>query len=211
MNKRIVALLGAFALAFALATPAFAAERYYSPVIAFVEDGEVSLQVYYGQEHDGDVIAGISSKQASNYTPGTGTVLGSYEITLKEGAEQLTEYSLTFNVNKEYAGKTALLYVQHEDGDTEVLEGVFDEDGMVTFDLDRLSIYTLVASDGSKTPTPEPGSTDAGKSEAKKPKKDKGSKSPQTGVVMLSGAAAVASFAVAGASIAVVRRKMNKR
>ena len=101
--------------------------------------------------------------------------------------------TVTFTLGKAYAGAKVTIYVQHNDGTTEVLNLTADNNGNVTFKVTKLSIYTIVAQ-----PT----------TSASAATTDNGSKSPATGV-NTTAAAAVAAVAVAGAACAAVALRKN--
>lgn len=178
------------------------------PISDTVKSDKGSSLTVYGDADTTGSIEGVvvTDKVASNYKAAADdVVLGSFEV---EGNAE--DFVLTFSVDKKYAGKTARLYVQHEDGSTEVLSQKIAEDGTVSFTMDRLSVYTLVVNeadggsatiDGAEGPTAD-----------KKPvKQDTGAKSPQTGVRSAAEPAfAVAAIVAAGAAL-LISRKANGR
>lgn len=166
-------------------------------------DESTSLTVYGNSATTGSITSVVATdKIASNYKDAEGNVvLGSFKI--EGGAE---DFILTYNVDKKYAGMTALLFVEHEDGATDVQAQQIAEDGTVSFAMDRLSVYTLVVD----TTTGSEGAADAGTTA----KKDTSSKSPATGArsgAEVSAVACVAVLAAAAGCAALALRKANGR
>ncbi|MBS5450911.1 MAG: hypothetical protein KHY83_01890 [Coriobacteriia bacterium] len=133
------------------------------------------------------------SKLAPN-TPADANVLASFEVTTSYDLDELGRVVLTFNVGSQYAGGTAIVYVQHEDGSEETLEAVVDSDGTITVTVDRLSVFTVTI---DLTTVPE-GTT---------PNVDKGATSPQTGVGVIAIAGATGAMAVAAGGVGAALRK----
>ena len=110
-----------------------------------------------------------SDTRASNYTPLPGDVWASFVL---KGTYRNFEIRVMFE--RQFAGKEVLLYVEHDDGSTEVKERTLDANGEAVFEMERLSTYTLVMRDGV---TPSVVRQSVGRV-------DTSTRSPQTGVGM---------------------------
>lgn len=130
-----------------------------------------------------------ANDQASNVPAGT-DIVASFEVT-----GDATNVDLTFNVGTQYAGHAFTVYVQHTDGNTEVLTGTVAADGTVAIHVEKLSIFSIAI--GDKVADTAAANT--------------GAKSPQTGVDLgtVAGATVVTAIA-AGAVFVALRKKVTE-
>ena len=188
MKKHFTAA-AALALALALPMSAFAAP---SPVGQSATVNGVTMTAQAGQ---GNIITVEPTDQnAKNVKLADGeVVLASFEVT-----GEASDIDLTFFVGTQYAGARARVFVEHNDGTTEVLEAVVAADGTVTVHVDKLSIFTIVVDKNSVPAAGTAGATNF----------DNGAKSPQTGVneTLAAAATGVALVAAAGCGVAIVSR-----
>lgn len=140
----------------------------------------------------------VSVSQVAENVPADANILASFEVTTSYDINELGQVVLTFNVGAEYAGGTAVVYVQHDDGATETLEATVDSDGTLTVTVDRLSIFTVTI---DPTTVPEGAGANV----------DKGATSPQTGVGLIAVAGATGAMAVAAGGVGAVLRKKVRR
>lgn len=105
-------------------------------------------------------------------------ILGSYEIT-----GDLKNFILAFNVGKDLAGKTVVLYTQHANGTQATNEAVVDDEGVVHFEMDQLSLYTLAVKKTNTSSTPPAGSGDVQQAGEKEQQADSGSTGSNTGTI----------------------------
>lgn len=166
---------------------------------AYAPDG-ISLQVYIAQTmRTTGTLDELywTNTPASNYTPSLYDIPASFVL---KGS--LRDFEIRVIYDRLFAGRQVLLYVEHDDGTTEVQERTLNENGEATFEMDRLSTYTLVVRNGA--PAVRQGVN----------KVDTCSRSPQTGVGVSSSlpdvplAASALFVAVAGCAVG-VRRKLG--
>lgn len=78
--------------------------------------------------------------QASNTTLGANdSVVASFQIT-----GDASDLTITLKLGSYYAGASGKVFVQHDDGATDVVPFTLDASGNTSFHIDRLSIYTVV-------------------------------------------------------------------
>lgn len=173
------------------------------PALAWANPSAEASEVVLGDNGTALSISGTAhvktvaptSEKASNVPAGT-DVLASYEIT--GTMEKGQTLNLTFMVGTQYAGYTVYVYIQHNDGATEVKTATVGADGTITISVDKLSIFSLVLGEAGAGTVPGAGA-------------DNGSTSPKTGVDMTGVAAGtVAAIAAAGAVTVALRRKTNE-
>lgn len=190
MKKKIVALLGAAALALALPMSAFAAPSP-SGTTAVASDG-TALTVS-GNYSGGALYVEATSETASNMPAGS-KVAASFEVTADAAVVIDGELTFVFNVGTQYAGATATVYIEHGDGATETQTVTIAADGTFTMGVDKLSIFTVVV-DESTIPAGDQGTVDTGE------------KSPQTGANLNTVAFGTVAALVVAAGVAVALRK----
>jgi hypothetical protein len=193
MKKKITAVICVIALTLSLPMFAWAAP---SPSNDQATSGEVVLNVSAGSGTIESVTA--SSEQAKNVElTANDEVLASFEIT-----GDATNVTLTFNVGAEWAGYTCKIFVEHNDGTTEVLTATIATDGTLVVHIDKLSLFTLVV---DKTSAPASGGSGT----------DTSATSPRTGVGISATTGVVAgltvAMAVAAVFVAVALRKKVAR
>lgn len=140
----------------------------------------------------------------SNYKPASGLVqLAAFR--LKGDARN---FELKFNVDAKYAGMTAKLFFEHEDGATDVKTAKVAADGTVSFGMDRLSDYVL-AVDTNSSPIGVGAVTGDDEPVAKK---DDSAKSPQTGVdvAALQAMTGLAALAAAGCALYAISKVRSR-
>ncbi len=137
--KKIAAAICTFALALALPMSAYAAPSREANLIY-----DDATNTYYapGVEITGDVViyaAGATNDVASN-VPSSYNVIGSYYIIgdVYEGYGTVSLY-----VGSDYAGKTVGVWIEHEDGTTDALNLVVDENGYITLNMSKFSTITI--------------------------------------------------------------------
>ena len=207
MKKQLLAIVGALALALAVPSVALAANSpaNIAPTTGTASNG-MSLVISGGKTSgNGALYVAESASAASN------TVLETDDIAVvsfrvwAEGDVDTSNLTLTFSVGKQYAGASATVYIQHDDGSNEVKDVKVASDGTVTITVDRLSVFTVVI---DKT-TIKAGAAEGAGTEGTAV--DTSSKSPQTGVsghaVMV--ATGVALVAAAGCAVYVVRSRAH--
>ena len=183
MKKKLVAITCAMALMLALPTLAFAAPSPSNPDPApVVGKNEVVIAVKAGSGTVDSV--DISTTDASNVPAGS-EVLASFEV-----KGDATDVTLTFNVGAKYAGYSATIYIQHNDGTTEAKTVTVGADGMISVHVDKLSVFSIVMG--------EKGAAAAA---------DKGAKSPATGVDFGTVAGGTVAMAIAAGVVFVALRK----
>ena len=195
MKKRIVSIVCAAMLMLALPTMAWAAaspEKSSSTSTSAVSNG-VTAVVDYKYAGDGKLIVEGSQVQASNVPTGSDVIASFHAYT--EGKVDIDgNITFVFNVGSQYSGYTAYVYVQHDDGTTEVKTATVSSDGTIAITVDRLSVFSIVLGDKAA------GTATAAKASTS-------SKSPTTGVDMGVVAAGSAIAFVGAAACAVALRK----
>lgn len=89
--------------------------------------------------------------------------------------DAVTTVTIVYVVDADYAGYTAIAYIDHSDGTSEIQNlGAVSADGKVTLSMNKLSTITLTL---TKPATPEP-------TPAPTPGTDTGSSSPKTGGIL---------------------------
>lgn len=125
--------------------------------------------------------------QASN-TPEGASVVASFVVTQQNTT---APYTFSYELGSEYAGAAVTVYIQHDDGTTEVVERTADGNGTISFEQDRLCIHTVVAEPtGGASATTDTGAT-----------------APYTGVPTTLVAGMTAASCVCAAGVAVALRK----
>lgn len=193
MKKRIVSIVCAAMLMLALPTMAWAADSP-AAINANGTSGSVTAAVTAeGNLNGGQLVVEGTQTQASNVPSGS-NVVASFDVYTVGNVDINGKITLTFNVGSENAGRTATVYVQHNDGATEVQTATVAADGSITVTVDRLSVFSIVLGDkAAGTATSAKASTS--------------SKSPTTGVDMGVVAAGSAIAFVGAAACAVALRK----
>lgn len=141
----------------------------------------------------GSLTVEATSAVASN-VPAGANVFASFNVTKADGTNIDGTLTLTFNLGAANAGRTATVYIQYDDGATEVKSAVIDANGNISITVDRLSIFSVVLGDKA-----------AGAAA------DTSAKSPATGVDMgvVAGASAVALCGAAVVAVA-LRKKVTE-
>lgn len=194
--KKFVTIMSALIIALMVPVLAFADPSPNSGT-AQGTSGSQTLNIS-GIESGGLTVEG-TTKQASNVVLATETekVLVSFEVTtygnFQMGPNGLT---FTFSLGQEYAGASVKVFIEHDDGETEVQSATVAADGTVTIPVDKLSIFTVVVDESTM------GNATSNA--------DTSSKSPQTGV-SVSAAQVVTgvSFVAAAACAAYAVRKVT--
>ena len=191
MKKRIASIVCAAMLMLALPALAWAAP---SPsVINGSGTASNGATMTITANGSGQIAVEGTSDTASNVPTGA-NVYASFHV-YKVGEVNIDgTITLTFNVGAANAGRTATVYVQHDDGATEVLSAVVDASGNITVTVDRLSVFSIVLGDQAAGATA-----------------DKSAKSPATGVDMgvVAGGSAVALCGAAVVAVA-LRKKVTE-
>jgi hypothetical protein len=146
MKRKIVSVVCAVALMLSLPVLAWAAP---SPVLGSNGAGKVN-DVYLEVVASAGTIesVGESAKQASNVKlAGNDAVVASFEI-----IGDATNVGLAFSVGEKWAGYTFKVFIEHNDGSTEVKTATVGSDGLLSLRVDKLSIFTLVAEGASTSP-----------------------------------------------------------
>ena len=184
--KKLAAMVCAVALAMAMPVLAWAAPSPSAPQQnVAVAEGVTATITFAGEA---EVVA--TSKQASNVVLGANDkVMGSIEITSDQVSED-NPLTLTFNVGSQYAGYTGKVFIQHNDGTTEVRDVTVSADGTVSLTVTKLSVFTLVVDTASGAAT-----------------SDSSAASPKTGVDSSALAGGIAVLAVAAVGTGVALRK----
>lgn len=125
---------------------------------------------------------------------GETVTIASFKVNTSYDPSQLGTITVTLNVGTQYSGASSYIYVEHNDGTTEVKQVTVGSDGTVTLTTDDINIIT-VAIDTSTIP------------EGSGVKADKGATSPQTGVSVLGVAAGTGAMAVAACGTGAALRK----
>ena len=191
MKKRIVAIACAAAMMLALPTLAWAAPSPSGQTVTGNNGVSFTVKAESGTVTD---VASTSAQASNVQLSADEKVLASFQV---DG--DATNVTLTFGVGSEYAGASVKIFVQHNDGTTEVLTGTVAADGTVTVTVGKLSIFTIAVDATTVT-----GGTDA-------KVMDTSSKSPQTGVDLgtVAGATVVTAIA-AGAVFVALRKKVTE-
>lgn len=198
MKKKLFAVVLAAVMVLAMPAMAFAAP---SPSIIEGSSGASNgTTLTVTANGTGDLTVAETPKQASNVAlSGSEVVVASFEVTNTTG--DATDITLTFNVGTKYAGANAKVFIEHNDGTTEVKEATVSADGYIIIKTDGLSVFTVVVDPTTATGTTATGTTAA----------DTSSVSPQTGVDMtLVAAASGICFVGAGAVAFALRKRMTK-
>lgn len=191
MKKRIASVVCAAMLMLALPTLAWAAPSP-SAITGNGNSGNVTAYVSgEGSLGNGSLVVEGTDTQASN---ASGNIIANFHVYTTGDASFNGEITLTFNVGAANAGKTATIYIQHENpAGTEVKTATVAADGSITITVDHLSYFSIALSDGAAKTTATA---------------DKSSKSPTTGVDM---GVVAAGSAVAFAGAAVVAVALRKK
>lgn len=188
MKKRLIAIVSALALAVVLPCAALAAPSPSGTSVTGANNVVFNAQAASGTIEE----VKVSTVQASNVElTATEQVLASFEVN-----GDATDVTLTFSLGSQYAGASARVFVEHNDGTTEIIEAVVSSDGLVTVHVDGLSIFTIAVDTATMTSGSEATGTDTG------------AKSPYTGVSTMGVAAVsgIALIAAAGCGAFVVRK-----
>lgn len=190
MKKRIASIVCAAMLMLALPTLAWA-DPSPSGVTGTGSSNGATLTI--SANGNGSLVVEGTSAVASN-VPGGANVFASFNVYKTDGTNIDGTLTLTFNLGAANAGRTATVYIQHDDGATEVKTAVVDANGNISITIDRLSIFTVVLGDKA-----------AGAAA------DTSAKSPATGVDMgvVAGASAVALCGAAVVAVA-LRKKVTE-
>ena len=197
MKKKILALLSAAVIAFALPTAALAWESPSGAVkaetITVTTESGVTVRAAAACNGTGAIIIdeAAAGVEASNVEVPSGFAkIGSFKVTSTGNVE--APFQFAYNLGSAYANAEVKIYIDHEtEGvENEVIEKTASSDGTVTFTTDALSIHTIVA-----------------KQSDVKPSTDDGSKSPQTGLATAS--VAMVSCVALGSAI-ILNKKASK-
>lgn len=198
MRKFMIALVAALLIgvtpATALAAPTLSPSTVTASGSAVSGDAEISANVsgkVGGEGTESWIRIEATTEQASN-TPEGASVVASFLITQQNTA---APYTFSYDLGSEYAGAAVSVYIEHDDGSTEVVERTADSNGTISFEQDSLSVHTIVAekTGGSSATT------------------DTGASSPYTGVpTALVGGLTVASCACAGGVAVALRRRVTE-
>lgn len=195
MKKRIASIVCAAMLMLALPTLAWA-----DPSPAVVTGGGTSGNVTANVSFEGNLNGGAlhvepSTQKASN---ASGDVIATFEVYTTGDVDINGKITLTFNVGSENAGKVATVYIQHNDGSTEVQTATVAADGSITVKVDGLSYFSIALSDAKASTTSTAKATTS-------------SKSPTTGVDMgVVAAGSVVAFAGAAVVAVALRKKVTE-
>ena len=190
MKKRIASIVCAAMLMLALPTLAWA-DPSPSGVTGTGSSNGATLTV--SGNGSGSLEVEGTPAAASN-VPAGANVFASFEVYKTDGTNIDGSLTLTFNVGAANAGRTATIYIQHNDGATEAKTAVVDAKGNISITVDRLSIFSVVLGDKA-----------AGAAA------DTSAKSPATGVDMgvVAGGSAVALCGAAVVAVA-LRKKVTE-
>lgn len=199
-EKLFVTLAAALAIgltpAVALAEPTLSPNTVTSSVTATatVSGTPVSANVSCkaGDEGTKPYVKVESTTEEASNTPAGANVVASFVITHQN---TLPPYTFSYDLGTEYAGAKVTVYIQHEDGTTEVVERTADSNGTISFEQDKLSIHTIVAD----------------KTEGAAPSTDAGATSPYTGVptALVAGVTAISVVSATGVAVA-LRKKVSE-
>lgn len=198
--KKLATFACALALALAMPTLAWAAPSPSEPQQTVpVADG-ITASVTFA----GDVTVAATTTQASNVTvSGSEQVMGSIEVN-GEGVSADNPLTVTFSVGSQYAGCTGKIFIQHNDGTTEIRDVTIGADGTASITVTKLSIFTLVVDTASVPAAGGTTGTTTGGTDAS-------ATSPQTGIDSTAIAGGMVVMAVAAGGVAVaLRKKINE-
>lgn len=187
--KKIVTVLAAAVMAFALPTAAFAVDSPTEVPPAVVETADGN-QIVASADNKGYVTAIDASKvQASNVPAGV-TADASFVVVGEVPEGEST--TLTFTVGTQYNGRIVEVYIEHSDGTEEKKECTV-VDGVITVTVDRLSVFSLVITDRYA----ETGTADSS------------AKSPSTSASLVAVAGLTAASTLGAGAVAVTLRKKD--
>lgn len=195
MKKRIASIVCAAMLMLALPTLAWA-NPSPSVITGNGTSGDVTAYVSgEGSLNGGALVVEPSTTQASN---ASGNIVANFHVYTTGDVNFTGSITLTFNVGAANAGKTATIYIQHENpAGTEVKTATVAADGTISITVDHLSYFSIALSDAKAATTTASA--------------DKSSKSPTTGVDLgvVAGGSAVA-FAGAAVVAVALRKKVTE-
>ena len=189
MNKKLVAILCVVALTMSVPVLALGAPSPSNEGQATSNGVVINVDAASGS----NITVIGTTTQAANVQLGTSEeVLASFEVT-----GEASDITITFNVGTQYAGYAYTIFIEHNDGTTEVREGTIAADGTITIHVDALSYFTVVV---DKSSAPASGTST-----------DTTATSPKTGVEtgMVLGISVAMLFA-AGAVAFSLRKKVAK-
>ena len=186
MKKRVLVIMMACVLALALPCVAFAVDSAQvkgDTTTSTTKDSagnDVSLKMTVkGADW---VKATPTDTKAKNYNMEGKTVVAEQSFDLSASTEN-AKVTLVYTTDKDYAGLTCYVFVEHADGTTEVFTQPVAADGTVTVNMDKLSTVTFSISNEKYNA----GGNDSGSSSSSTVPttgtKDKKSTSPKTGIV----------------------------
>jgi hypothetical protein len=197
LSKRILAFTCVIALVFSLPMLAWAAESPSNEKEATGANDVVLDVVVEG----GGVLTSVTATQAqaSNVQASLTTndkVLASFEV---ESTGNITNATLTFSVGTQWAGYTCKVFIEHNDGSTEMKTVTVAANGTVSIQVNKLSLFTIVV-DETSAPSGGGGNSDVSPT------------SPKTGVDtslatgVVAGATIVMAFAAIFVAVALRKR-----
>ena len=127
-------------------------------------------------EETGSIAKNVPEDMIKGITDGTVVAAKSYEITASNENAHVT---LVYTTDKEFAGLTCHVYVEHADGTTEEFVKPVAADGTVTVEMDKLSTVSFFITNEKYVENDKA----AGGAKAKAAATDSKSTSPKTGVV----------------------------
>jgi hypothetical protein len=205
--KKIGALLCSAMLVAALPNLAFAANGASPENHSIARDGEITATVDGGN----NVTVEVTDSVASNFNANENYALvESFEI----NGDAADGVSVTIFVGTQYAGHSADVYIQHNDGTFEQFASTVASDGTVSFDMTKFSTVTVAVSDQVAATTDTPagntsttGSTGTNGTNKTTASTDKSAASPKTGDATAGVAGVTAILAVSACGVAVAYRK----
>jgi hypothetical protein len=133
MKKKLLSAICAAALCLAMPAMAFAQDSPSQATPTYNTVNGIETTITF-DDPAGTVAA--SDKVAAGYNNDADDSI-SFTLTGEQGG------TLTLNVSTKYAGYTAVLYIEHNDGTTETQTSTVAANGTVTFTIDKFSTYTL--------------------------------------------------------------------
>lgn len=199
MLKKIAMLAATAALALSLPCLAFADASPEASTITATGNNGSTITVQPSSANDAPLlVVEPEATPAASASMAVGTVIDTFSVYMTDGSDLNGSVTLTFNVGKQYAGKTAHIYVVHgrdaSGAATEIATKVVTAEGTVSITVDSLSYYT-VSVDENTTGVAS----------------DSSAKSPSTGASPLTMAVvAGAALVVAAGAVVVARKKISE-
>lgn len=199
MKKNLLVTLAAALLigvtpAVAMAAPTLSPNTVTASASATVDGTSVAVNVSCkaGDEGAESWVKLEDTTAVAENTPEGANVVASFEVTQQN---TLPPYTFSYELGSEYAGAKVTVYIQHDDGTTEVVERTADANGTISFEQEKLSIHTIVAE----------------KTEGSAPATDTSSDAPYTGVpvAIVAGVTVVSAISAGGVAVA-LRKKVSE-